>query len=62
MFSDASYEAKQNKTEQGGTGCKILTLKQMLQGLPIALVQVNAGNNSENLLNEIKRNHKKSIQ
>ena len=26
----------------------------MLQGLPIALAQVKAGNNSENLLNEIK--------
>ena len=27
----------------------------MLQRLPIALVQVKAGNNSENLLNEIKQ-------
>ena len=34
---------------------KILTPKQMLQRLPIALAQVKAGNNSENLLNEIKR-------
>ena len=33
---------------------KILTPKQMLQRLPIALAQVKAGNNSENLLNEIK--------
>ena len=32
---------------------KILTPKQMLQRLPIALAQVKAGNNSENLLNEI---------
>ena len=31
---------------------KILTLKQMLQTLPIALAQVKAGNTSENLLNE----------
>ena len=38
-----------HKTEQG-TGLKILTPKQMLQRLPIALAQVNAGNNSENLL------------
>ena len=30
---------------------KILTSKQMLQRLPIALGQVKAGNNSENLLN-----------
>ena len=34
---------------------KILTPKQMLQRLPIALAQVNAGNNSENLLNEIRQ-------
>ena len=33
---------------------KILTSKQMLQRLPIALAQVKAGNNSENLLNETR--------
>ena len=33
---------------------KILTPKQMLQRLPIALAQVKAGSNSENLLNEIR--------
>ena len=38
-----------------GTGPKILTPKQMLQRLPIALAQVKPGNNSENLLNEIKQ-------
>ena len=38
-----------------GTRFKILTPKQMLQRLPIALVQVKAGNNSENLLNEIRQ-------
>ena len=32
---------------------KILTPKKMLQRLPIALTQVNAGNRSQNLLNEI---------
>ena len=31
---------------------KILTPKQMLQRLPIALGQVKAGNTSENLINE----------
>ena len=46
MLSDASYAAKQNKTEKGGTGLKILTPKQLLQRLPIALAQVKAGNNS----------------
>ena len=34
---------------------KILTPKQMLKRLPIALAQVKAGNNSENLLNEIRK-------
>ena len=43
----------QNKTE--GKGLKILTPKQMLQRLPIALAQVKAGNNPENLLNEIRQ-------
>ena len=43
------YESKK------GTGLKILTPKQMLQRLPIALAQVKAGNNSERLLNEIRQ-------
>ena len=43
-----------HRTKQG-TGLKILTPKQMLQRLPIALAQVKAGNNSENLLNEIRQ-------
>ena len=53
MLSDAKYDAKQNETK--GTGLKILTPKQMLQRLPIALAQVKASNNSENLLNEIRQ-------
>ena len=53
MLSDANYDAKQNETE--GKGLKILTPKQMLQRLPIALAQVKAGNNSESLLNEIRQ-------
>ena len=51
--SEAIYESKQNKTE--GKGLKILTPKQMLEGLPIALTQVKAGNNSESLLNQIRQ-------
>ena len=46
-------EAKNRPTK--GTGLKVLTLKQMLQRLPIALAQVKAGNNSESLLNEIRQ-------
>ena len=53
MLSDANYDSKQNETK--GTGLKILTPKQMLQRLPIALAQVKAGNNSESLLNEIRK-------
>ena len=53
MLSNANYDAKQNETK--GTGLKILTPKQMLQRLPIALAQVKAGNNSESLLNEIEQ-------
>ena len=48
-MSEAKSKAKQNETK--GTGLKILTPKQMLQRLPIALAQVKAGNN----LNEIKQ-------
>ena len=51
MLSDANYDSKQNETE--GKRLKILTSKQMLQRLPIALAQVKTGNNSENLLNEV---------
>ena len=53
MLSDANYEAKQNETK--GARLKILTPKQMLQRLPIALAQVKAGNNSESLLIKIKQ-------
>ena len=53
MVLDSNYKAKQDETK--GTGLKILTPKQMLQRLPIALAQVKAGNNSENLLNEIRQ-------
>ena len=51
--SEALYKSKQNKTE--GKGPKILTPKQLLQRLLIALAQVKTGNNSENLLNEIQK-------
>ena len=53
MLSDANYDAKSKATE--GTGLKILTPKQMLQRLPIALAQVKADNNSESLLNGIRK-------
>ena len=43
------------REDQGGKGLKILTPNQVLKRLPIALAQVKAGNNSENLLNKIRR-------
>ena len=54
MMSEAKTKSKQNNTTKG-TGLKIFTPKQMLQRLPIALAQAKAGNNSQNLLNEIRR-------
>ena len=57
------FESKIFLTKSTGIGIlnidnsklKILTPKQMLQRLSIALAQVKAGNNSKNLLNEIRQ-------
>ena len=54
MISDAKTQAIEEE-KQIGTGLKILTPKQMLQRLPVALAQVKAANNSESLLNEIRQ-------
>ena len=55
MILEAKKRAAGEQKEQEGTGLKILTPKQMLERLPIALAQVKAGNNSESLLNEIRQ-------
>ena len=47
--SRRTYESRQRK------GFKILTPKQMIQRLSIALAQIKAGNNSESSLNEIRQ-------
>ena len=44
-----------NKQNQEGKGLKILTPNQMLNRLPIALAQFQAGNNSNKLKNEIRQ-------
>ena len=44
-----------NEQYQQGQGLKILTPEQMLSRLPISLAQLKAGNNSENLKNEIRQ-------
>ena len=55
-YSLITSEAKnKSKNKTSGKGLKILTPKQLLQTLPIALAQVKAGNNSESLLNEIRK-------
>ena len=41
--------------QQQRQGLKILTPNQMLSRLPIFLAQLNAGNNSEKLKNEIRQ-------
>ena len=46
---------KFNKQKQEGQGIKILTPNQMLSRLPISLVQLQAGNNSNKLRNEIRQ-------
>ena len=48
-MSESEYKAKY------AIELKILTSKEMLQRLPIALAQVKAGSDSENLLNEIRQ-------
>ena len=43
------------QNQQEGQGIKILTPNQMLKRLPIALAQLQAGNNSNKLKNEIRQ-------
>ena len=52
-YSLMMSEAKNKATK--GTGLKILTPRQMLQRLRIALAQVKAGNNSESLFSEMRQ-------
>ena len=56
MFNEYAKNMSKNiyKSKQG-KGLKILTPKQMLKRLPIALEQISAANNSESLLNEIRQ-------
>ena len=52
MFNDYGKNMSGNIYELNqGTGLKIVTPKQMLQRLSIALAQIKAGNNSDSLLN-----------
>ena len=68
-FCDNYYSmasAAKNKAKNEGKALEILTPKQMLQRLPIALAQVKADNNSLNitlitLLNKIRYNNEYHI-
>ena len=51
IISEAKYKIKH------GTWLKILTPKQILQRLPIALAQVEARNTSENLLKNLLKKY-----
>ena len=51
MIQTINYSLQQKREK----GLKILTHKQMLQILPIALAQTKAGNNSKNVLNEVRQ-------
>ena len=53
MASEAKNQAKNQTTK--GKGLEILTPKQLLQRLLMALAQAKTGNNSENLLNKIRQ-------
>ena len=50
-----SEESAAQRRNQQGKGLKILTPNQMLSILPISLAQLNAGNDSEKLRNEIRQ-------
>ena len=50
-----SEESAAQRRNQTAKGLKILTPNQMLNRLTISLAQLNAGNNSEKLKNEIRK-------
>ena len=54
LESEESAAQRRNESSSG-QGLKILTPDQMLNRLPISLSQLNAGNNSEKLRNEIRQ-------
>ena len=55
MLELESEESAAERRNQQGEGVKILTPKQMLSRLSISLAQLEAGNNSEELKNEIRQ-------
>ena len=57
LFNDYSLIVSNTKYKSiHGEGLKKLTPKQVIQRLAMALAQVKAGNKSDKLLNEIRKN------
>ena len=54
IFSD-EYSSSGSGLNKKGKGLKVLTNKQMLNRLPILLAQIQAGNNSKSLKNELRQ-------
>ena len=54
LLLETEEEATKNR-QQSAKGLKILTPQQMLTRLPISLAQLQAGNNSQKLKNEIRQ-------
>ena len=52
---DFNKQKKRKRKKKKENGIKILTLKQMLERLPIALAYEKVGKTHENLLNEIHK-------
>ena len=48
-------ESAAQRRNQQGQGLKVLTPNQILRRLPVALAQLNAGNNSKKLKSEIRQ-------
>ena len=55
MFELESEKYAAERRNQHGQGLKIVTPDQMLSRLPITLAQLQAGNNSQKLINEIRQ-------
>ena len=55
MLDLESEESNAQRRNQQGKGLTILTPNQMLSRLSISLAQLQAGNNSEKLKNEIRQ-------
>ena len=55
IVNEIFYFNKDIQKQEEGLGLKILIPNQMLSRLPITLAQLNAGNNSEKLKNEIRQ-------